>query len=136
MSIKDSMEFVLNRLEKLRDEERIRYEGVPVFEEARQELVTAIATYTEITTTPPAIIYQVMTSDQVAEMVDSANARASATERVIEARIGNAELLLTGAMGSVSEQTRGEIEASDAAMMAAVVASRDDVIAALTPPAA
>lgn len=113
MSIKDSLVFILGRLEKLRDEERIRYEGVPVFEEARQELVSAIANYTEPTATPAPIVYNVMTGEQVMTVADAFNARISATERVIEAAIS------------------AESTASDAAVMGAIVEARGEVLAAI-----
>jgi hypothetical protein len=128
MSTLESLEFIKGRLQKLMDEDRVRYEGAGVMSEARQEVDFAIANYVAQAAVPAPIIYQVMTGEQVAAVVDSANARASVTERVIEDALGRASL-------GVVTTIQGQIETSDVSLMAAIVETRGDLLAAIQAPA-
>jgi septum formation topological specificity factor MinE len=127
-NILDGLIFIRGRLEKLRDEDRIRYEGAGVFEEARQELASVIANYTEIAATPAPIVYQVMTEQKAAEILLAATDATASRIGQSEFRTGE---LLTVLRADLVTTIRGDIEASDVTVLAAVAETRTDLLAAI-----
>lgn len=157
MNIKEMLEFVMRGLVKLGDEERIRSEGNTTYQEIKQELATAIANVSALVATPPAIVYPVMTADQVAEvvaaasakfgeqvmtaqavaeMVNSLSARAGQTEAVMSARIDQAETYLADRVGAARTEVRADIEASDLTVLSSVADTRAELLAAINAPPA
>lgn len=106
-NIKNSMIFVMAGLQKLQDDERIRYEGNAIFQEVKQELAGAIEgfdAYIEAlpVTEPAPVVMHVMNAEQMDDLIRA---------------------------------LRAESESSDVAVLAAIAHSQIDVIAAITAPA-
>lgn len=104
-NIKNSMIFVMAGLQKLQDDERIRYEGNAIFQEVKQELAGAI------------------------EKIDEQMAVAAVVAPVILAAMTPAQV------DELVAAIRAESEASDVAVLAAIAHSQIDVIAAIAAPA-
>lgn len=93
-----SLLFIQGELQKLRDNNQIRYEANAVFQAARQELDTVILTYQAPPPVVAPVIQVLMTDEQVTDLIAS---------------------------------VRTDIEESDLAVLDAITASKDEVLAAL-----
>jgi hypothetical protein len=118
----DRLKWILSQVIKLNDDNNIRYEGNVVYQGMKMELESVIASYdtaiaeaVKAAAPPPAVEQVVMTADQVAEVIASIP------------KVGNYESVLAGLTATVNQA----LEASDVAVMAAINAKGDDIVAAL-----
>jgi hypothetical protein len=118
----DRLKWILSQVIKLNDDNNIRYEGNGVYQGMKMELESVIAGYdaaiaeaVKAAAPPPAVEQVVMTADQVADVIASIP------------KVGNYESVMAGLTKTVNDA----LEASDVAVMAAINAKGDDIVAAL-----
>ncbi|WP_373987015.1 hypothetical protein [Duganella sp. BuS-21] len=121
--MKDRLKWILSQMNKLMEDGQVRYEGNSVFQGMRMELESVISVADELTAPPPAIVQTLMTAEQVGEVIASIP------------KVGNYDSVIAGLGESLAPRLASimhdAIEASDVAVMAAINAKGDDVVAAL-----
>lgn len=79
----ESLVFIQGRLNKLHEENYVRYEGNTVFQEARQELATVIDRYEEPEAPAPVIVQKIMDAGQVEALLVGITAEIHASDIVV-----------------------------------------------------
>lgn len=115
------LNWIVSQLATMNDNYWIRPEGEHVFKTLRQELDDIIANAVEPVTVynPPAIVQEVMTSEQVETLVDRVVAAIPAAT--------DPEVIVTA--------IKGALESTELAVVDAVAQTRADVLAAIPAPA-
>ncbi|MBV6324371.1 hypothetical protein [Duganella violaceipulchra] len=117
----ERLKWILSQVVKLDADNNVRYEGNGIYQGLKMELESVIDGYEAAmaqwakVATPTVVEQVVMTADQVAEVIASIP------------KVGNYESVLAG----LTETVHSALEASDVAVMAAINAKGDDIVAAL-----
>jgi hypothetical protein len=121
--MKDSLIFIMATMQKLQDNMWVRSDGETIFAEAKNELANVIATYTAPAPPAPVIEYKAMTGEDLAALKGGivTEVRAQVATDLDSAKMG-----IVAAIGAESEQ-------SDVTVLAAIAATRTDVLAAVAP---
>jgi hypothetical protein len=129
----DRLKWLFEQLQKLQDDDRIRYEGWTVFQGAKAELADIIAN--PVAEVAP-IVNRTMAPGELEALAESA---AKAVREMSQQELMTAvKDVMTNLLGGRLEAIAGgilavvdEIHASDAALMGAVEAKGNDIIAAI-----
>lgn len=121
--MKDRLLFIAEVLQKLQDNLWVRSDGEAIFMSAKNELADVIATYSEPQPPAPVIEYKALTGDDLAELKGGIVTEVRAQ---VAADLDSAKQGIVAAIGTESEQ-------SDVTVLAAIAATRTDVLAAVVP---
>jgi hypothetical protein len=121
--MKDRLIYIADALQKLQDNLWVRSDGETIFMGAKNELADVIATYSEPQAPAPVVEYKALTGDDLAALKGDI---ATEVRAQVASDLDSAKQGIVAAIGAESEQ-------SDVTVLAAIAATRTDVLAAVAP---